>query len=333
MKTIKNIYQKIVNKEYIRNVIIDSLKGKKYKKTHVNKIDYYVNYIYSNLKNEKYELKPINKISIHDRKKEREITISPYFPNKIYDYLIVNELKNVVEKSMYKWCVGNVKNRGKDMGVSYVEKHIKNYKYALKLDIKKFYDNIDRKILLRIISKKITDKKFINLFASVIGSSGKGLALGLNSSQWLSNYYLQGLDYFIKQKLKAKVYVRYVDDMIILGNNKRKLHYFIKCINDYLKNNLKLQLKENYKLLNLEKENIDFLGYKIGKRKTELRKSLFHKFVKLYKRMKDKSKQRAKTIIALYGWFKKTTYSYKYYQKYLVNIIKFSKIKKLIINT
>ena len=84
-------------------------------------------------------------------------------------------------------------------------------------------------------------------------------------------------------------------------------------------------------LLNIEKdEDIEFLGYKIGKKRTNLIKPLFYRIVRLYRRMKDKSKRRAKTLVSLWGWFKSSTYSYLYYKKYLENIISFKKIKQLL---
>lgn len=331
MKTSKNIYSKMLSLDYIKSVIKDSLKGKIYKDRMMKKIDSYSLYALSSMETFSINLKETKKVIIHDRKKDREITISPYFPNKIFDYLVVSAIKPIIEKSMFKWCVGNVKERGKDVGITYLEKHIKKYKYALKLDVKKFYDNIDKRILFELIKRKVSDNDFLKFYSLVVGKEGKGIELGLNSSQWLANYYLQGLDYFIKQELRAEIYVRYVDDMIILGNNKRKLHNFIKKIEEYLEVKLHLKLKENYQLLNLEKgDDIEFLGYKISKEKTRLCKPLFHKFVRLYKRMKDKFKRRAKTIVSLFGWFKRTSFSYLYYKKYLQPIIQFSTIKKLL---
>ena len=331
MKTLKNLYQNILSKDTIKEVLLKSIKGKPYASRVKNNIDEYVDKTYNCLYDGNYELKPVNKIIVHDRKKDREITKSPYYPNKVLDYLIVSQIDNMVIKSMYHWSVGNVKGRGKDVGISYLERKIKKYKYALKLDVKKFYDNIDKAILYKLLEKRISDKRFMRFYQSVVGKTGKGLDLGLNSSQWLSNFYLQGLDYYIKQTLKAEVYVRYVDDIIILGNNKRKMHFWIRAINEYLQNNLKLQLKENYQLLNLTKnDEIEFLGYKIAPRRTNLIKPLFYRFVRLYKRMKDKSKKRAKTLVSLWGWFKRSTYSYYYYKKYLEPIIPFKNIRMLL---
>ena len=321
----------MLNVDYIKKTISDSLKGKKYKERVSKQLDSYAIYALSCMETFNIKMKDTKKIIIHDRKKDREITISPYFPNKMFDYLLVSQIKPIIKKSMFKWCVGNVEKRGKDMGISYLKRKSKDYKYALKLDVKKFYDNVDKRVLFELLKKRISDEKFLKFYSLVIGHEGKGLDLGLNSSQWLSNFYLQGLDYYIKQTLKAKIYVRYVDDMVILGNNKRKLHYFIQQINEYLKINLHLQLKENYQLLNLDKgDKIEFLGYKISKNNITLCKPIFHKFVRLYKRMKDFSKNRAKTIVSLFGWFQSTSNSYLYYKKYLQPIIEFSTIKKLL---
>lgn len=334
MKTLKNIYSNLYQHDTIRDVLTECLKDKKYRKEMLERLEGDITYVQSCMDTFTFNKKETHQVIIRDRKKERTITISPYFPNKIFDYLVVAPLKPMIKKSMYRWNVGNVEGRGKDMGIQFLYSHIKGYKYAIKLDVKKFYDNIDKKILFKLVKRKVSDSDFLRMYEEVIGATGKGLDLGLNSSQWLANYYLQGLDYFIKQELKAEVYVRYVDDMIILGNNKRKLHYFIRAINQYLKEKLNLKLKENYALLNLEKgESVEFVGYKISHKGIQLIKPLFHKFIRLYKRMKDMSKRRAKTLVALWGWFKATTGSYAYYISHLRDTIMFSEVKRLLRRT
>lgn len=329
MKTEKNIYKRIKEKEHIKKVITESLSGKKYCERFVKKIDLMTENISGLMEIKDFTLKPTGHRIIHERHKTRQIITCPYYPNKIFDYLIVSGLKKPIEQSMYRWCVGNVKERGKDMGVNYIKGHIENYKYALKLDIKKYYENIDKQILFELIKKKIGDEQFLHMYQNIIGDTGKGLELGLNSSQWLANYYLQDLDYLIKQVLKADVYIRYVDDIIIMGNNKRKLHFILREIKRYLKEELNLELKGNYQLLNLDKEYIDFLGYRVGKENVMLRRSIFYRFVRLYKRMEDYSPKRARTVIALNGWFKALDNSKEYYEKYLEKIIDFQCIIKI----
>lgn len=331
MKTYKNIYSKMLDKDYIKIIIEDSIKGKSYRYKVTPKINAITDNIYNYLSDRKYPMLPTRERVVTERSKPRKIIVSPYYTNKVFDYLVVDGIKDIITKSMYKWCVGNVKGRGKDVGLYYIEKHVKHYKYAIKLDIKKFYENIDKRILYNKLAKKISDKDFMHMYSSVIGSHGKGIPLGLNSSQWLSNFYLQSLDYYIKQELKADIYARYVDDMVILGNNKRKLHYFIKQIGKYLNDKLNLGLKENYQLLNLDKgDMIDWLGYRVGKQTTLLKKKTFYRFVRLYMRMAiNPSKKRAKTVISLNGWMKRLKYYFKYYTNYLQKYIKFKDIIKI----
>jgi hypothetical protein len=90
---------------------------------------------------------------------------------------------------------------------------------------------------------------------------GQGLPIGNYSSQFFANLYLNQLDYFIKQKIKAKYYVRYVDDLVILGHDKCELLPMIASVNDFLKQNLLLELNIKKTKLNSVEKGIDFLGY------------------------------------------------------------------------
>ncbi len=92
-------------------------------------------------------------------------------------------------------------------------------------------------------------------------SIGYGLPIGNYSSQFFANMYLNELDYFIKQKLKMKYYVRYVDDLIILGKDKSKLESLIGVVDVFLRKNLEARLNLNKTKLKNAKSGIDFLGY------------------------------------------------------------------------
>ena len=88
------------------------------------------------------------------------------------------------------------------------------------------------------------------------------MPLGNLTSQFFANLYLNSLDYFVKHKLRIKYYIRYVDDFIILYNNKEALEYYKEEIDNFLKNNLKIELhNEKSKMMQL-KQGIDFLGLK-----------------------------------------------------------------------
>src|SRR3989344_6056728 len=88
------------------------------------------------------------------------------------------------------------------------------------------------------------------------------MPLGNYTSQFFANVYLNELDYFIKYGLKVKYYIRYVDDFILLHNNKEILEYYKKEINNFLKNILKLELHENKAKITSLHAGINFLGFR-----------------------------------------------------------------------
>ncbi len=124
----------------------------------------------------------------------------------------------------------------------------KNCKYVLKMDIRHFFDSIPHDRLKAKLKKTVHDEKMLELLFRIIDVTEVGIPLGFYTSQWLSNWYLQGLDHFIKEQLCAVHYMRYMDDMVIFGSNKRVLHRMRQAISDYLEMELGLELKANWQV-------------------------------------------------------------------------------------
>jgi hypothetical protein len=137
----------------------------------------------------------------------------------------------------------------------------------LKLDIKKFFDSIDHNTLKDLLHKKIKDKNISNLIDEVINSfhseagEGKGIPLGNLTSQIFANIYLNELDQFIKHKLKIKYYLRYADDFVIVDSDRRYLNTYLDLINNFVQNNLKLELHPKKIIISKLTWGIDFCGY------------------------------------------------------------------------
>ena len=88
------------------------------------------------------------------------------------------------------------------------------------------------------------------------------MPLGNLTSQFFANIYLNELDYFVKHKLKVKYYIRYVDDFVILHISKSQLEVWKEQIQDFLKEQLKLELHQNKsKIISLSR-GIDFVGFR-----------------------------------------------------------------------
>jgi len=112
--------------------------------------------------------------------------------------------------------------------------------YVLKADIQKYFENVDHGILLSIIKRRVSDKRIIWLIGKILGNSSsqnKGMPLGNLTSQFFANVYLNYFDWFVKTKLKAKYYIRYVDDFVIFERDKVKLEFCKGEINIFLKMN------------------------------------------------------------------------------------------------
>lgn len=77
--------------------------------------------------------------------------------------------------------------------------------------------------LMAMFRRKIKDEKFLALIEAILTNGGDCLPIGYYTSQWFSNFFLEGFDHFVKEELKIKYYVRYVDDMVLADTNKRKL--------------------------------------------------------------------------------------------------------------
>jgi len=137
--------------------------------------------------------------------------------------------------------------------------------WILKGDIKKFFANIDHQILFEILTKYIPDQDIFWLLNEVIESfctkPGIGLPLGNLTSQLLVNIYLNEFDQFVKHQLKAKHYIRYADDFILIAQDRAWLKQQVPLIKDFLWEKLRLTLHPRKISLSTIASGIDFLGW------------------------------------------------------------------------
>jgi retron-type reverse transcriptase len=189
---------------------------------------------------------------------------------------IVKIIEPIFEKSFIHDSYSSRKEKG-------AHKAIKRLKYfawrlsqndtkivwALKCDIKKFFDSVDHCILIEIINKKIIDKKTMSLIEKIILSfhgewgKNKGIPLGNLTSQLFANIYLDKADQFIKRELRVKYYIRYCDDFVILSCNRRYLNRLIFKIKEFLEIKLNIRLHPKKIFIKRWHQGVDFLGFVI----------------------------------------------------------------------
>lgn len=138
------------------------------------------------------------------------------------------------------------------------------------------------------------------------------------TSQWFANFYLQDLDHYIKEQLHVKYYIRYMDDMVLFGRNKKELHKIKFSIDDFLKPE-GLKLKDNWQLFKVDSRPLDFLGYRFYRGYTTLRRSNFLRIKRRVKKIVKRGYLRltdAYSIVSYHGWLSHCD-SFNYRNKYI----------------
>lgn len=150
--------------------------------------------------------------------------------------------------------------------IGVVSKNNTHTVWVLKCDIKKFFANINHAILLDIIAKYIPDQDILNLISVIVrsfhaGVTGVGLPLGNLTSQLLVNIYMNEFDQYMKHQLKAKYYVRYADDFVILSTDKTYLETILPIMQEFLGSKLKLSMHPDKVSIHTVASGVDFLGW------------------------------------------------------------------------
>ncbi len=138
--------------------------------------------------------------------------------------------------------------------------------WVLKCDIKKFFANIDQSILIGILKMHVQDLNILWLLQKILhsfssGRPGVGLPLGNLTSQLFVNIYMNEFDQFMKHKLKAKYYIRYADDFVILSEDRDWLLHILPKIGDFLSEELKLIMHPDKIFIKTWNSGVDFLGW------------------------------------------------------------------------
>ena len=275
------------------------------------------------------ELKPIRykKVFDYGSNKVREIALQD-IKNQFYDYIAVNGLKDL-ENTLGKYQCASIKNRGQEYCARAIYGHIqdRNVKYAIKLDIRKYYESIDRNKLMNWLKKRIKNDMLLWLIEQLLYTFKNGLSLGSYLSQFLGNLYLsdiyhnvESMHYKRRNKLiKSVSFVCfYMDDILIVGSNSRKLINVAKQIEIYCLDK-GLQIKPNWSCININDGFIDMAGYRIFKTHITIRRATFKKIRRAYLRADRKPHDivYARRVISYQGKLKYSKSS-KFCSKYNV---------------
>lgn len=269
-------------------------------------LSYNISKLVRSLKNKTYKFGKYYKFYIYEPK-ERLIEALPYKDRIVIKCFCNTVLIPKLQNRLINDNVACRKGKGTLYGIKRLELFLKreyikknsNEIYYLKCDIKKYFPSINHEILLTMLSKLNFSEDEMWFIKKTIkeqpNNSLIGLPLGNQTSQWYALLYLNKIDRLIKEKLRVKGYVRYMDDMILIHHNKSFLQKCKKEIEKKCKDELKLELNGKTQIGKV-KYGIDFLGFrhvltKTGKVVRKLRKSSKQRLkhhLKILKKLEDK---------------------------------------------
>jgi RNA-directed DNA polymerase len=301
MKRLSNLYERICAIDNLQLADSIARKGKLKQPgviEHDKNREQNIIQLHEMLKEKTFKTSPYTTFTIFEPK-ERLIYRLPYFPDRITHHAVMNILEPIFVTVFTADTYSCIKGRGIHAAANAIKFSLKDSEgtqYCLKIDIKKFYPNIDHDILKSLLRRKLKDKELLWLLDEIIDSTD-GLPIGNYLSQYFANFYLSYFDHWIKETMQVKYYCRYADDMVFLSDNKSYLHKLLIAIKIYMTNNLKLTLKENYQIFPVDSRGIDFVGYVFYHTHTRLRKSIKQNFARMLANNKN-----PKSIASYNGW-------------------------------
>jgi len=303
MKRVGNLYEKTISVENLKlaDEKAQKRKSKQYGvRIHNKNKTHNILKLHDLLKNKNYKTSKYSVFKIFEPK-EREIFRLPYYPDRIVHHAIMNVLEPIFVATFTADTYSCIKGRGIHALLKKLKKTLKDKNgtiYCLKLDVKKFYPNINHEILKQLLRRKFKDNDLLQLLDEIIDSA-VGLPIGNYLSQYFANFYLSYFDHWIKENKKVKYYFRYADDMIVFNDDKQYLHKILFEIKSYLQNNLKLEVKQNYQVFPVASRGVDFVGYVFFHDHILIRKQIKKNFAR-----KIKTNLNSKSIASYLGWLK-----------------------------
>lgn len=296
-KTIRNQFDKYLSYDKLMEAHMKCRCCKRTKKDVILfdlKREDYIRYMYEELKKMTYKHGKYTKFNIREPKL-RVIEKSRYMDRVLHRWLVDNFLLKIYAPMFINNSFACLKGKGTLKAAKTVQadmlhcKRIWGEYYILKMDVSKYFQSIDKDILISIIERKIKDTKLMWIIKEIVYSNGgkKGIAIGNYTSQLFANLYLNEVDQYIKHILKIKYYYRYMDDSIILVRTKEEAKEALLKIIEFLRTNLKLELNNKTQIFK-SKQGVNFCGYKINEYRMKLRdrgKRQLKKKIKKLKRM------------------------------------------------
>lgn len=322
-------YEKVVGYDRIKSSYDNALRGQRKFTREAVKYDLYRErnnvILWHDLKGERYTPGPYHFTTITEPK-TRDLSIPP-LRDKVVQLVIHEELQNIFRPVFLDRSFACQHGRGPIRAAFNVQHDMRVARIkwgddatVIKIDVKKFFYSIDRDVLKKIIAKRFKKLKkkhpelygdFLRtyrLLCKVIDSSPegeRGIPLGNVSSQDFANVYLNEFDQYCVRFLGAKLYTRYMDDVVIVAPNKEIAREWLAKIKVFLRDRLHLETNQKTKIFYV-RQGVNAYGFKIKAThleiRTESKRRAKRRIKKMVKKLKEGTITRAAIIQAVNSW-------------------------------
>lgn len=263
--------------ENLYNAYLYTRNGKRDKEC-VARYGYYAleatSYLAQALQNRTYKLGGYFKFKVYEPK-ERIIMAPPFRDRVVQRCLCGQVLEPVIGRHLIFDTYASRKGKGTHAGLNRTEEFMKRHwrkhgldGWIIKGDISQFFDSIEHGLLKRDLYPLLKGYDVWWLITKIINSTkAPGIPLGNQSSQWFANFFLSKFDHFVKEVLRVKYYVRYMDDWVAIVETKEEAKELLGKMKRFLWEELRLLTNEKTQIAPL-KNGVDFLGFHLYLTKT-----------------------------------------------------------------
>ena len=272
MKRVGHLMESIADLDNLYLAYYKAALGKHGKSEVINfgkRLDNNIQLLRSRLLSGELEVGHYRYFTIFDPKKR--LICAASFPERVIHHAVMNVCHPFFEQNLindtYATRIGKGTYEALDKGM----KAMLKYRYVVKLDVKKYFDTVSHEVLKAKLCRLFKDNSLLSLFDSIIDSystsSGRGLPIGNLTSQYFANFYLSEVDHYAKEVLRIPVYIRYMDDILIFGNEKALIEEQVATFNERIKA-LEINLKPP--IINSTEVGTSFLGYRVRRHRLTL---------------------------------------------------------------